>query len=200
MIYEFAAFAIGSPQNRQYPSRFRFFMSSSRMPRVTFVLGGARSGKSRVAENLALESGLQRQYLATSQIFDEEMRQRIAAHRQQRGEGWQTHEVPLELGQALQAITAPESIVLVDCLTLWLTNLMMAERVVDEEAAQLVRSLDRLKGPVIFVSNEVGLGIVPENRMARQFRDHAGRLHQQLAARADAVYFIAAGLPLKMKG
>lgn len=175
-------------------------MSPSSLPRISFILGGARSGKSRFAENLAFETGLQRQYLATSQIFDEEMRERIATHRRQRGEGWQTHEVPLELTSALPAIAKPDTVVLVDCLTLWLTNLMMAERAVDEEAVQLVQSLDRLQGPVIFVSNEVGLGIVPENRMARHFRDHAGRLHQNLAARADEVYFIAAGLPLKMKG
>ncbi|MBP2549220.1 adenosylcobinamide kinase/adenosylcobinamide-phosphate guanylyltransferase [Neorhizobium galegae] len=168
--------------------------------KITFVLGGARSGKSRFAEGLATESGLQKHYVATGQAWDDEMRHRIAQHRADRGDGWVTHDVPIDLAAALTQIASPDRIVLVDCLTLWLTNLMMAERPVEEEARQMVASLDRLSGPVVFVSNEVGLGIVPENRMARQFRDYAGRLHQQLAAVSDTVFFIAAGLPLKMKG
>lgn len=168
--------------------------------RISLVLGGARSGKSRFSENLALESGLLRHYVATSQIFDEEMRARITQHREQRGEGWVTHEEPLRLSEVLRDVAGPDRIVLVDCLTLWVTNLMMAEADVEGEGRALVESLVQLSGPVIFVSNEVGLGIVPENRMARAFRDHAGRLHQALAAAADEVFFIAAGLPLKMKG
>lgn len=168
--------------------------------RISFVLGGARSGKSRFSENLALESGLLRHYVATSQIFDEEMRARITQHREQRGEGWVTHEEPLRLSEVLRDVARPDRIVLVDCLTLWVTNLMMAEADVEGEGTALVDSLAQLSGPVIFVSNEVGLGIVPDNRMARAFRDHAGRLHQHLAAAADEVFFVAAGLPLKMKG
>lgn len=167
--------------------------------KITFVLGGARSGKSRFAEGLAEEAGLQKHYIATGEAWDDEMRQRIAQHREQRGEGWVTHEVPLELSSALASIAAPDRVVLVDCLTLWITNLMMAERALEDEMRLMVASLAALPGPVIFVSNEVGLGIVPENGMARAFRDHAGRLHQQLAAVADTVFFIAAGLPLKMK-
>lgn len=167
--------------------------------KITFVLGGARSGKSRFAEGLAEEAGLQKHYVATGEDWDDEMRQRIAQHREQRGEGWVTHEVPLELSSALATIAAPDRVVLVDCLTLWITNLMMSERALEDEMRLMVASLAALPGPVIFVSNEVGLGIVPENRMARAFRDQAGRLHQQLAAVADTVFFIAAGLPLKMK-
>lgn len=175
-------------------------MTSSRTGKITLVLGGARSGKSRFSEALASESGHERHYIATSQAFDDEMRARIAKHRADRGEGWVTHEVPLNLLSALQQVARPERVVLVDCLTLWVTNLMMAEAEVDREGTALAQSLRQLAGPVILVSNEVGLGIVPDNRMARAFRDHAGRLHQAVAAMADEVFFIAAGLPLQMKG
>lgn len=168
--------------------------------RLTLVLGGARSGKSAFAERLAKETGLQRHYVATGQAHDDEMRQRIARHQEDRGEGWTTHEVPLHLARHLQQISDPGSVTLVDCLTLWVTNLMMAEADVDGAGLALVDSLAGHHGSLILVSNEVGLGIVPDNRMAREFRDHAGRLHQRIAAVADEVYFIAAGLPLKMKG
>ncbi|WP_176073607.1 bifunctional adenosylcobinamide kinase/adenosylcobinamide-phosphate guanylyltransferase [Brucella intermedia] len=164
------------------------------------VLGGARSGKSSYAEKMAQSSGLQPLYLATGRAFDDEMENRIAIHRDRRGSDWQTVEEPLDLVSALTLHVAVDRFVLVDCLTLWLTNLMMAERDVAAETAGLVAMLPNLAGPVVFVSNEVGFGIVPENRMAREFRDHAGFLHQAVAAVADEVYLIAAGLPLKMKG
>ncbi|KAB2719291.1 bifunctional adenosylcobinamide kinase/adenosylcobinamide-phosphate guanylyltransferase [Brucella intermedia] len=164
------------------------------------VLGGARSGKSSYAEKMAQSSGLQPLYLATGRAFDDEMENRIAIHRDRRGSDWQTVEEPLDLVGALTLHVAVDRFVLVDCLTLWLTNLMMAERDVAAETAGLVAMLPDLAGPVVFVSNEVGFGIVPENRMAREFRDHAGFLHQAVAAVADEVYLIAAGLPLKMKG
>ncbi|WP_266019285.1 bifunctional adenosylcobinamide kinase/adenosylcobinamide-phosphate guanylyltransferase [Brucella intermedia] len=164
------------------------------------VLGGARSGKSSYAEKMAQSSGLQPLYLATGRAFDDEMENRIAIHRDRRGSDWQTVEEPLDLVGALTLHVAFDRFVLVDCLTLWLTNLMMAERDVAAETAGLVAMLPNLAGPVVFVSNEVGFGIVPENRMAREFRDHAGFLHQAVAAVADEVYLIAAGLPLKMKG
>jgi adenosylcobinamide kinase/adenosylcobinamide-phosphate guanylyltransferase len=164
------------------------------------VLGGARSGKSSFAEKLVTESGLDRHYIATGRAWDEEMRARISAHRDQRGDGWTTHEEPVDLVSALVGIDAPDCAILVDCLTLWVTNLMLEERDIPMEFARLGDLLSRLKGRVVFVSNEVGLGIVPENRMAREFRDHAGRLHQSVAARCAEVYFVAAGLPLKMKG
>ena len=165
-----------------------------------FVLGGARSGKSAFAEKLATESGLERHYVATGQAYDEEMRERIARHRHDRGEGWLTHEVPLDLADHLVAIDAPDRVVLVDCLTLWITNLMMAGRDVEEASLQLVEVVRAFSGRLILVSNEVGLGIVPENRMARKFRDHSGRLHQRIAAAVPEVVFVAAGLPLRMKG
>ncbi|WP_273784550.1 bifunctional adenosylcobinamide kinase/adenosylcobinamide-phosphate guanylyltransferase [Brucella intermedia] len=164
------------------------------------VLGGARSGKSSYAEKMAQSSGLQPLYLATGRAFDDEMENRIASHRNRRGSDWQTVEEPLDLVGALTLHVAVDRFVLVDCLTLWLTNLMMAERDVAAETAGLVAMLPNLAGPVVFVSNEVGFGIVPENRMAREFRDHAGFLHQAVAAVTDEVYLIAAGLPLKMKG
>lgn len=164
------------------------------------VLGGARSGKSSYAEKMVQSSGLQPLYLATGRAFDDEMENRIAIHRDRRGSQWQTVEEPIDLVGALTLHVAADRFVLVDCLTLWLTNLMMAERDIAAEAAGLVAMLPKLAGPVVFVSNEVGFGIVPENRMAREFRDHAGFLHQAVAAVAGEVYLIAAGLPLKMKG
>jgi adenosylcobinamide kinase/adenosylcobinamide-phosphate guanylyltransferase len=167
---------------------------------TVLVLGGARSGKSSFAERLALETGLVRHYLATGRAFDDEMRSRIADHRQQRGDGWTTHEEPVDLIGRLSAIDAVGAVVLVDCLTLWLTNLMLEERDVAAESAQLAAALPDFRSTLLFVSNEVGLGIVPDNAMARAFRDHAGRLHQLIAGQAREVYFVAAGLPLKMKG
>lgn len=165
------------------------------------VLGGARSGKSSFAEKLALESGLERHYIATGRAYDDEMRARIRAHQEQRGEGWQTHDVPVDLVATLRSLDAPGRIILVDCLTLWVTNLMMeAEDTIGTQSARLAMHVCEAAARLIIVSNEVGLGIVPENRMARAFRDHAGRLHQQVAASANEVYFVAAGLPLKMKG
>lgn len=169
-------------------------------PSSILVLGGARSGKSRFAEGLALDCAADRHYVATGRAFDDEMRDRIARHRSDRGDGWTTHEEPVDLVGQLKRIDDPSRVVLVDCLTLWVTNLMLEDHDVAAHSAELAAFLPQLKARVILVSNEVGLGIVPENRMAREFRDHAGRLHQQIAARAAEVYFVAAGLPLKMKG
>lgn len=168
--------------------------------KITFVLGGARSGKSSFAEKLVEGSKLQPVYLATGRAFDSEMEKRISIHRDRRGDHWQTLEEPLDLVGTLEKQSGMDRFVLVDCLTLWITNLMMAERDVMAETQRLVAALPSLSGPVVFVSNEVGLGIVPENAMAREFRDFAGFAHQAVAAVADEVYFLAAGLPLKMKG
>ncbi|WP_349434713.1 bifunctional adenosylcobinamide kinase/adenosylcobinamide-phosphate guanylyltransferase [Pararhizobium sp. A13] len=164
------------------------------------VLGGARSGKSTFAEKLVIASGLGMHYVATGRAWDGEMQARIAEHRERRGPSWQTHEEPLELTACLKAIDAPDRIMLIDCLTLWVTNLMMENRDVAAEFQNLAAWLPQAQARLVFVSNEVGLGIVPENRMARDFRDHAGRLHQIVAEKSAEVYFIAAGLPLKMKG
>lgn len=167
---------------------------------AVLVLGGARSGKSAFAERLVMETGLCRHYVATGRAWDDEMRERVAKHRIDRGEDWRTHEEPLELVERLAALDRPDNVVLVDCLTLWVTNLMMEERPVADAFSRLADFVSAAKARLVLVSNEVGLGIVPDNRMAREFRDHAGRLHQSIAARARQVYFVAAGLPLKMKG
>lgn len=164
------------------------------------VLGGARSGKSGFSERLVEASGLSMHYVATGRAWDDEMRERIDHHRARRGEGWTTHEEPLDLVSLLTRIDDENRVVLVDCLTLWVTNLMMEGRDMAAEFAALAAFLPEARARLILVSNEVGLGIVPENRMARDFRDHAGRLHQIVAEKSAEVYFVAAGLPLKMKG
>ncbi|NRP19357.1 Bifunctional adenosylcobalamin biosynthesis protein CobP [Ensifer adhaerens] len=164
------------------------------------VLGGARSGKSSFSERLVEASGLSMHYVATGRAWDDEMRERIDHHKERRGEGWTTHEEPLDLVSLLTRIDDEKRVVLVDCLTLWVTNLMMEGRDMAAEFAALAAFLPEARARLILVSNEVGLGIVPENRMARDFRDHAGRLHQIVAEKSAEVYFVAAGLPLKMKG
>ena len=169
-------------------------------PKIILVLGGARSGKSVFAEDLIAKSGLSKVYVATGQAFDREMSDRIDIHKGRRGTEWSTVEDPFDLAGVLEKNTAPDRAVLVDCLTLWVTNLMMEEKDVLQEGAALVSTLPSLSGLIVLVSSEVGMGLVPDNYMARAFRDHAGRLHQQIAAIADEVYFVAAGLPLKMKG
>lgn len=172
----------------------------SKLRPVTLVLGGARSGKSAFAESLVEAASPSRLYVATGQAWDEEMRDRIASHQSRRGQGWETVEAPLDLAQALADHARPDRPILVDCLTLWVTNLMLGEHDISRAFDGLAATLPGLKGPVVFVSNEVGLGIVPDNAMARAFRDHAGRLHQSIASLADEVHFVTAGLPLKMKG
>jgi adenosylcobinamide kinase / adenosylcobinamide-phosphate guanylyltransferase len=166
---------------------------------VTLVLGGARSGKSAWAEACAEASGLAPVYLATAEAGDGEMAERIAEHRARRGARWATVEEPLDLIGALRQWAAPDRVVLVDCLTLWLANLMDAGRDPERERERLAASLLAMPGPAIFVSNEVGLGIVPDNALARAFRDAAGRLNQRIAAAAQHVVFLAAGLPLTLK-
>ncbi|MFO1056769.1 MAG: bifunctional adenosylcobinamide kinase/adenosylcobinamide-phosphate guanylyltransferase [Dongiaceae bacterium] len=165
---------------------------------ITLVLGGARSGKSRLAEGLLAEAP-RRTYLATAEAGDAEMAARIADHRARRGPGWTTLEEPLELVPALAVATAGGGAVLVDCLTLWLANLLGAGRDAAAEGDRLAAALPGLAGPVVLVSNEVGLGIVPDNALARAFRDQAGRLHQAVAAVAQRVLLVAAGLPLTLK-
>ena len=162
---------------------------------TTLVLGGARSGKSRYAEGLVQAMPGPWVYVATGQAFDDEMRARIALHRAGRSDGWRTVEAPLSLDGAL-AGAAP---VLVDCLTLWVSNLLHAEADVGAEGERLVEILKDRRGPTVLVSNEVGMGIVPENALARAFRDAAGRLHQRLASVADRVVLVVAGLPLIVK-
>ena len=166
---------------------------------TTLVLGGARSGKSAFAEQLIGGSGLARVYLATATAGDDEMKARIAHHRAQRGEGWTTIEEPLALIEALSREAASGRAVLVDCLTLWLSNLMLAERDPESETRALAAFLHAAPHPIVLVSNEIGLGLVPDTPLGRRFRDAQGRLNQIVAAAVPNVVFIAAGLPLWLK-
>lgn len=165
------------------------------------ILGGARSGKSGFAEKLAHQSQRKKIYLATSEIWDEEMDARIDLHRSRRGDDWALIEEPRDLAGVLKEQASSGTCVLVDCLTLWLTNLMMAEVDIAHACDELVGRIKSLPddASVLFVSNEVGQGIVPMEKMARDFRDHAGQLHQDIAAVADHVWLVTAGLPQKLK-
>jgi adenosylcobinamide kinase/adenosylcobinamide-phosphate guanylyltransferase len=169
------------------------------LPPVTLVLGGARSGKSRYAEGLLDRHPGRRTYLATAEVLDDEMAARVKTHRDRRDSDWKTVEEPLALAAALKAETEQGAAVLVDCLTLWLGNLLGEAREIEAEIDGLIAAIGQFGGPVVFVSNEVGLGIVPDNALARQFRDHAGILHQRLAEKADRVVFVTAGLPMTLK-
>jgi len=166
------------------------------LPRLTLVLGGARSGKSRYAE--ALIERRPAIYVATAEVRDAEMADRVRLHRSRRGENWQTRETPLDIAAVLRE-ASPDAPILVDCLTLWLSNVLLAGRDVAADCAGLLAALRDAAGPAILVANEVGLGIVPDNELARTFGDHAGRLNQEIAAIADRVVFVAAGLPLVLK-
>jgi adenosylcobinamide kinase / adenosylcobinamide-phosphate guanylyltransferase len=173
--------------------------SGAVLPPVTLVLGGARSGKSAFAEGMVAGHRRGCVYLATAEIHDDEMRERVRLHQARRDAQWRTVEAPLDLCRALVAETEQGAAILVDCLTLWLSNLMHAARDPEAETGALMKALGQVGGPIVFVANEVGLGIVPDNKLARDFRDHAGRMNQRIAAEADAVFFIAAGLPMKLK-
>lgn len=164
------------------------------------IIGGARSGKSRLAEERAAASGLAVTYVATATAGDAEMAERIAEHRARRPTEWRTVEAGPELGAVLAAQCEPGRLVLVDCLTLWLGALIDDPDALARERAGLLAAVEQARGPVILVSNEVGLGIVPANAAARTFRDEAGRLNQAVAAACDRVTFVAAGLPLTLKG
>jgi adenosylcobinamide kinase / adenosylcobinamide-phosphate guanylyltransferase len=170
----------------------------SSVPKLTLVLGGARSGKSRHAEGLITALPPPWTYVATAEAGDEEMAARIKSHRERRGAQWRTIEAPRELAKALAA--CGNGPVLVDCLTLWLSNLMLAEANVEEETAQLEETLAATKGPLVLVANEVGSGIVPSYPLGRRFRDMQGILNQRMAARAERVILMVAGLPLALKG
>lgn len=187
--------------SKSQPQSYALGMSGviTPLPPVTLVLGGARSGKSRYAEGLIERHPGRCTYLATAEVLDAEMAERVQAHRDRRDSDWRTVEAPLELAAALKAETEQGAAVLVDCLTLWLGNLLGAARDAEAEIAGLVEALGQFGGPVVFVSNEVGLGIVPDNALARRFRDLAGILHQRLAEKADRVVFVAAGLPMNLK-
>ena len=166
---------------------------------LTLVLGGARSGKSRHAEALVAACAPPWIYVATAEARDDEMRARIAEHRARRAADWRTIEAPTDLAGVLAGLRHGGA-VLIDCLTLWLSNLMLADVDIEAEVSRLESALTGLAAPVILVSNEVGFGIVPDNALARRFRDAQGRLNQRMAARADRVVLMVAGLPLVVKG
>jgi adenosylcobinamide kinase/adenosylcobinamide-phosphate guanylyltransferase len=167
--------------------------------RSLLVLGGARSGKSAYAQSLAEAYGSERLYLATAAAGDEEMAARIARHQADRGQGWTTLEEPLEIAAALLTHAQPSRVVVVDCLTLWLSNLMLAGRDRGAAVTALAEVIRGLTGPVILVSNEVGMGLVPDNKLGREFRDWQGRANREIGAACDAVIFVAAGFPLQLK-
>ncbi len=168
----------------------------------TLILGGVRSGKSRFGEQLAVVSELPVTYIATATAGDDEMRTRIAAHREHRPKDWLVIEEPIQLGRALQSHAAVNSLLLVDCLTLWLTNLLTAksDSVFKQERSALLATLPDLKGKIILISNETNMGITPMGALSRRYCDEAGRLHQELAGLCDRVILMVAGLPQIMKG
>jgi adenosylcobinamide kinase/adenosylcobinamide-phosphate guanylyltransferase len=170
--------------------------------KVTFITGGARSGKSTFAEKLALEIAGKRAYLATAQALDAEMVVRIEHHRQRRGTAWDTYEEPLAIAELLKKLSGRYGVVLLDCLTLWLSNVMARsdeDSVVMARGDELVSAIRDFSGSCIIVSNEVGLGIVPDNALARRFRDLAGFVNQRVARTADEAYLLTSGIPLKIK-
>jgi len=175
---------------------------SSMANKITFITGGARSGKSAFAEKIAADIAGRRAYLATAQALDAEMVARIEHHRQRRGSAWDTYEEPLAVAELVHKLSGRYDVVLLDCLTLWLSNIMARTRSADEIDAHIVRLVSAVKafsGACIIVSNEVGLGIVPDNALARQFRDVAGTANQKFALTANDAYFLASGIPLQIK-
>jgi adenosylcobinamide kinase/adenosylcobinamide-phosphate guanylyltransferase len=171
------------------------------MAGIVFVTGGARSGKSSFALKEATRLAGRKVYVATAQACDAEMEDRIRTHKRERGSDWETHEEPMDLAGALKAVSQTHDVVVIDCLTLWLSNLTCAGSGIEEAQDAFIDTLHSLDSDMrlFIVSNEVGMGIVPENAMARRFRDMAGRLNQRVAEAASEVFFVAAGLPLKIK-
>ena len=166
---------------------------------ITLLLGGARSGKSNRALSMEKAFFDQHVFIATSEKLDAEMSERIEIHRQERDQKWITVEAPVNLRSALKNVDVPNSLIVIDCLTVWLGNLMHYKHAVNTEIEHLLESLGTAKGDYILVSNEVGQGIVPETKMAREFRDHQGRVNQKIAALADRVELVVAGIPLMIK-
>jgi adenosylcobinamide kinase / adenosylcobinamide-phosphate guanylyltransferase len=174
-------------------------MTKNFLPPLMIVTGGAKSGKSRYAEQVVTGSGRPRVYIATAQVWDDEMRAKVEAHRVDRGGDWHTVEAPQNVARALAQVPA-DSVVLLDCATMWLTNCMLDERDLEAETAALLAALVACPAPVVVVTNELGWSIVPDNALARRFRDAQGRLNQRLAAEAAVVVAVISGLPLALKG
>lgn len=167
--------------------------------RIVFILGGARSGKSRFALDRASRIPGKKAYIATARALDAEMEQRIAWHKAERSAEWQSFEEPVNIRDLIKEIEGAYDVMLIDCITLWITNLMLGNYDVEVQGRSLVETLGACGSSIFIVSNEVGLGIVPDNKLAREFRDVAGTLNQGIAAIADEVYFLAAGLPMQLK-
>ena len=170
--------------------------------KIYFITGGARSGKSFFAENLAKDLAGKRAYIATAQALDPEMAAKIEKHRRDRDNVWDTYEEPLAVAELLRKLSNRYQVILLDCLTLWLSNVMAhtdGDDAVTARSQELAAAISNFDGSCIVVSNEVGLGIVPDNPLARKFRDFAGMLNQKIARAADEVYFTAAGIPVKIK-
>ncbi|MBQ1498372.1 MAG: bifunctional adenosylcobinamide kinase/adenosylcobinamide-phosphate guanylyltransferase [Sphingomonas sp.] len=164
-----------------------------------FVLGGARSGKSRYAQQRAEALAGRHVFIATAEAWDAEMAERIARHRADRDTRWETVDAPRDLAAALDAASGTGAVVLVDCLTLWASNLLLADADMEEATDELRAAIARFDGGLILVANETGFGIVPDNALARRFRDAAGRINQAVAATADEVMLVVAGLPMRVK-
>lgn len=163
------------------------------------VLGGARSGKSRYAQARAEALGLKPIYVATAQAFDDEMRDRIVRHQADRSAGWETIEAPIAIARLVAERSAYDTVMLIDCLTLWTTNLIMGDHGIAKATQELVQALNTARGPIILVANEVGYGIVPDNALARRFRDEAGIINQRIASAVSEVKLVVAGLPVSVK-
>lgn len=171
------------------------------MQKIVFVLGGSRSGKSTFALREASSFPGKKAFVATAECLDDEMRVRIENHKKERGKGWVTHEEPVFIARLIERVRGIYDVVLIDCLTLWLANIMQAKLNVHDEIKVLTSSILENRPPLLYiVSNEVGMGIVPESNLARTYRDELGFLNQQIASIADEVYFMAAGIPLRVKG
>ena len=167
--------------------------------KLTFILGGSRSGKSSFALDCASKLPGSKAFIATAQAFDEEMKERIERHKKERSEDWKTFEEPTALPQLISGISEEHDVIIVDCLTLWLSNLIMNDATVDADIESLLSAAVPCHSSIFVVSNEVGMGIVPENALARRFRDLAGTLNRRVAEIANDVYLVAAGIPLKIK-
>jgi len=176
-------------------------LPSSLCANTCLVLGGAKSGKSRYAETLAHEAGNEVVYIATAKVMDADIQQRVAQHIASRPSEWKTVEEPTALADSLLKWASPQRVILVDCLTMWLTNLMAEnnESLMRHELEQFLECLPKLTGVIVFVSNEVSMGVIPVGKVTRQFVDEAGRLHQQLAQQVDQVVLVVAGLPHILK-
>jgi len=168
--------------------------------KIIFITGGARSGKSFLAMSEASKFKGKKAYIATAEVLDSEMRERIEQHKKQRGNDWDTYEEPIKIEKVIEKIGGSYSVIVLDCLTLWLSNVMLNSFDLEKEIDSFCRSLFTVHCPLFIVSNEVGMGIVPENEIARKFRDMSGRLNQRVAEVADEVYMVVAGIPVKIKG